>query len=112
MQIVFNDPKKENINFETLTSAYRKLFLGTKEGEIILNDLSQKARICIQAYISLPYDLSQKARICMPVFSRDSSELFFIEGMRNLFCYITSHLEEKVTEESCIQDYDPFDKKD
>ena len=93
MQIVFNNSKKENINFETLTSAYRKLFLGTKEGQIILNDLSQKARIC------------------MPVFSHDSSELFFIEGMRNLFCYITSHLEEKVTEETCIQDYDPFDKK-
>lgn len=93
MQIVFNNPKKENINFETLTSAYRKLFLGTKEGQIILNDLSQKARIFI------------------PLGSSNSSDLLYIEGMRALFFYIASYLEEKLTEETCIQDYDPFDKK-
>ena len=93
MQIVFNNSKQENISFETLASAYRKLFLGTKEGEIILNDLLQKAKIC------------------MPSGSSNSSDLFYIEGMRAMFCYITSYLEEKATIDTQIQDYDPFDKK-
>ncbi len=90
MEIIFENKQKGRINLQELTNAYRKLFLGTKEGKIVLDDLSQKARIC------------------MPIFSNNSCELYFIEGMRNLFCYIASHLEERLEEDNSIKDYNPF----
>lgn len=90
MEIIFDTKGKERIDLKGLSDAYRKLFLGTKEGKIVLDDLSQKSRIC------------------MPVFSNNSCELYFIEGMRNLFCYIASHLEERLEDNTPVTDYNPF----
>tara|TARA_B110000503_G_scaffold139459_1_gene227902 strand:+ start:1946 stop:2227 length:282 start_codon:yes stop_codon:yes gene_type:complete len=93
MRIIFDEQRKEEIDLKKLISVYRKLFLNSEEGKIVLNDLADKARIC------------------MPSTSGNSSELHYIEGMRGLFCYIASYLEDRAKQELQTQDYDPFNIK-
>lgn len=92
MKIIFNENKEQNISFEALSFAYRQLFLNTKEGEVVLQDLLDKARVGVA------------------LNAENASELFYTEGMRSLFHYITSHLKNKSLDERSLEkgEYDPF----
>lgn len=76
MQIDFNAKEEsKNFSFEELKTAYRKLFLGSKEGKIVLDDLANRSHF----FKGVPATSS-------------GNELMQIEGMRIMYLHITYYL--------------------
>ncbi len=95
MQIIFNEANnakntpKNTPTPKQLNDMYRNLFLGSSEGQYILDDLAQKAGM---------FNISKI----------DSNQLHHTEGMRNLYLYIASHLTNNANTSNKINDYNPL----
>ena len=93
MQIDFEYKAPDrNISFEELIAAYRRVFLGSPEGRIVLDDLANRSHFF------------------KGVASSNANELLQIEGMRIMYLHIIYYLTTANREINNSKDYQPFGK--